>query len=254
MNRKRLLVIGTIAVVAGGFTSWFVHHTVTAKLAPGVAVVVAARDLQPGERINDGDLRIVSYHDEFLPLAVMQKKERALGRWTVSSIAKGEFVLPSKMSPDRPDDSLTAQIPVGMRAVQLSVNDLEPGSIKPGDRADVLVTGDAPGTHETETRTAIGDVRLLAIGTRAVTLVASPEDAEKLTLATQEGRIKLVFRNPRDPVPSNTPAITRWTLYGGTQPAKTKVKPVRQLPDTPHFFNIEILEGDRPPENKTFKQ
>jgi Flp pilus assembly protein CpaB len=69
-------------------------------------------------------------------------------------------------------------------------------------------------------------VRLLAIGSRAVTLVVSPEDAEGLTLATQEARIKLVLRNPADTNQENTPAATRTMLYAGTQPNKVRVKPV----------------------------
>ena len=84
----------------------------------------------------------------------------------------------------------------------------------------------ATDSNDTQTRTVLPNVRLLAIGSRAVTLVVSPEDAERLTIATQAGRIKLVLRNPAGTNQENTPAAMRTTLYGGAQPNKVRVKPV----------------------------
>lgn len=256
MIRRRLLVIGAMAAVIGGFASWSVYKSLTEKIAPGVDVVVAARDIQVGERIGEGDLRVVNYRNQFLPSTVLHKRERVIGLTTLLPMAKGEFVLPYKIVIDGPGDSrLTAQIPVGMRAVQVPLNELESSSIKSGDRVDVLATGSAPGSNDTQTRTVLSNVRLLAIGSRAVTLVVSPEDAERLTLAAQQGRIKLVFRNPVDTTQGNTPAITQTTLYGGTQPRKARVKPVPPVPaEAPKYFDIQVIHGDHPAETVKFKQ
>jgi Flp pilus assembly protein CpaB len=80
-----------------------------------------------------------------------------------------------------------------------------------------------------------------------VTLVVSPEDAEKLTLATQEGHIKLVFRNPVDTTLEDTQAITRTTLYGVTTRLKVK-KIAPPPPEAPGYFEIKVIQGDKPPE------
>lgn len=253
MNRRRLLVIGTLAAVVGGFTSRFVYLSLTRNITPGVDVVIAARDLQPGDRISDRDLRVVQSRDQFLPSAVLHKKEPAIGRAAMFPISEGEFLLPVKISIGPAGNPLTAQIPVHMRAVQLPVNELDASSIKPGDRVDVLVTGNAPGRSDVQTRTVLPDVRLLAVGSTAVTVVASPEDAEKLTLAMQEGRIKLVFRNPVDNAQETTPVVTSTTLYGVSQPKKATVKLVSPVPKEPGY-EIQVIPGTAPPKTIKFKQ
>jgi len=71
--------------------------------------VAARNDMQPGQLLRDGDVRVVNYGDQFLPDAVLHRRERVVGRWTTSPIAKGEFVLPTKISPEPPEDSLSAR-------------------------------------------------------------------------------------------------------------------------------------------------
>ena len=257
MNRRRLLVIGTVATALGGLVSWFVYGSLERKIASSrqgeVDVVVAAQDIRVGERLEDRNLRVVNYREEFLPGGVLHTRQGAVGRVAVLPIARGEFVLSYKIATDGAGDHLTAQIPVGMRAIQVPVNEFDSSSIKSGDRVDVLVTGNATGSNDTQTRTVLPNLRLLAIGSRVVTLVVSPEDAEKLTLATQEGHIKLVFRNPVDMTLEDTPAITRTTLYGVT--TRPRVRKIAPLPtEAPRYLEIEVIHGAKPPETVKIKQ
>ena len=255
MNRRRLLAIGGLAAVLGVAASWYVYRSLDAKYgalqSEGTTVVIAARDISAGERITDRDVNTVHYPRQFLPVSVLHKSDAAVGLVALLPIAKGEFVLSSKV--DIGGDWLTARVPVGMRAVPLPVSELESNLIKPGDRVDVLVTGIAPGTNDTQTRTVLANARFLAIGSRAVALFVSPEDAEKLTLALQEGRVKLVFRNPADTTQENPPAITRTTLYGAVQPAKTRMKLIHKTTPEKPDVEVEIIHGSER-ETRTLKQ
>jgi Flp pilus assembly protein CpaB len=91
------------------------------------------------------------------------------------------------------------RIPLGMRAVVVRVNGV--AGILRGRRVDVLVTDDSIGTTDPHTTTVVQGAEVLASekvkthGGAVVTLLTSPKDAEKLTLASQQGRVSLVPRN-----------------------------------------------------------
>jgi pilus assembly protein CpaB len=91
-----------------------------------------------------------------------------------------------------------------------------------------------------------------------VTLLALPEDAEKLALATQEGHIQLILRNPVDTKQETPPPVGNENLYGGTvttpsrgQLRVTQLKRTLQpVPEFPNIYEIEILGG---PQRETIK-
>ena len=58
------------------------------------------------------------------------------------------------------------------------------------------------------------DARGHAIPTATVTLLTTPEQAETLTLANNEGRIQLILRNGSDQAIENTPGRDVSELYG----------------------------------------
>jgi pilus assembly protein CpaB len=256
MNRRRLLMIGALAACLGGLASWYVYRSFGEKIATtrqlGVAVLVAAHDIGVGARIGDRDLQVVNYPAESLPLLVLHTKEKAVGRLALLPVAKGEFVLPYRIA-DGTGDHLTARIPIGMRAIQVPVTEFESSSFTSGERVDVLVTGNAAGSNETQTRTVLANVPVLEKVSRVVTLVVSPEDAERLTLAEQEGRVKLILRNPADSSQQNTPAMTRTTLYGGrTWPKVRHIPPAS--PPAPRYYEIQVFHGTQPADSVKFKQ
>ena len=266
MNRTRLLVIGVVALALGAALSFFVYQSLQAKMAPpkvGVDVVVAANDIQVGAKIEDSDLKIVKYPPEDLPPRVFHTKTSALGRGTVLPIGKGEFVVPDKLAAENAGAGLTTLIAVGMRAEAVRVNDVTAvaGFVVPGTRVDVLVTGNPTGSSEPQTMTVLQDVAVLATGQRTersatgepqnasvVTLLVSPEDSEKLALASQEGRIQLVLRNPLDRNQEKAAAIRNTSLFGGAMSAQhqAKVTRVKQAPmqvPEPEKLEIDIFRG-----------
>ena len=104
-------------------------------------------------------------------------------------------------------------IPPGMRAVSVRVNEVigVAGFVVPGTRVDVLLTGNPTGASDQRTTTVLENVAVIATGqklerntagepqlTPVITLLVSPDDAQKLTLATSQGKIQLALRNPLD--------------------------------------------------------
>jgi pilus assembly protein CpaB len=263
MNRRRFLVIGVVALIFGAVSSFRVYHQLRAMIPSannGVDVVVAARDIQVGAKLGDHDLNVVRYPPENLPPHVLHTKTSAIERGVVVlPIGKGEFVVSEKLAGEGAGTGFSALIARGMRAVAVRVNDVTnvAGFVAPRARVDVLVTGYPPGSSELQTITVLQDIAVLATGqstdsrvtgaqnATVVTLEASPEDAEKLTLASQEGHIQLVLRNPVDTDQGKRAPIRNTMLFGGT-PSRPKVelKQVKHSPrQVPEPFEIDILRG-----------
>ncbi len=116
-----------------------------------------------------------------------------------------------------------------MRAISVKVNDVigVAGFVAPGNRVDLVVT--IRRQDDSMTRTVASNVQVLTAGTRqqqgktesdgknettVVTLVVTPEDAERIALAQSEGQIMLVLRNPLDNEPTVAPGVRTGALLG----------------------------------------
>ena len=276
MNRTRLLFIGILALGLGGLLSSFVYRTLqfrTASPQPlGTDVVVAASKLEVGAKIEDRDLKLVKFPAESIPEGVFHTKTRVVGRGVVLPIDKGEFILPSKVAGENAGSGMPALIPPGMRAVSVRVNEVVAvaGFVVPGTRVDVLLTGSPGGTADNQTTTVLENIAVLAAGQKlernaagepqsvpVITLLVSPEDAQKLTLASQEGRIQLSLRNPLDTNQQKLPSVHNPVLYGASGPAPA---PVGTRPKIPHVskpaaspptpYTIEVIRGQEKKEIK----
>src|SRR5277367_5060356 len=250
MNRTRLLMIGVVALALGAFVSLFVYKNLQGRPATveaGADVIVAADDIQVGSRVEEHDVRIARFPASGLPPGAYTKKSQVMGRGVIIPISKGEFILPSKLAPENAGSGLPALIPPGMRAVSVRVNEVVSvaGFVGPGTRVDVLLTGTPNGSSESQTTTVLQNVAVIASGQRlernangeaqstpVITLLASPEDAERLTLASSEGKIQLSLRNPLDTDQGTVdPANAKGLYKGGTVPAappRTAFHPAKQ--------------------------
>lgn len=273
MNRNRLLLIGILALGVGALVSYMVYTTLRRTVATvkqaNTQVVVAAIDLQVGARLEDKDLREVRLPGADLPQGYYQNKADVLGRGVVVPIAKGEFILPSKLAAENAGAGLPSLIPPGMRAVSVRVNEVVAvaGFVIPGTRVDVLLTGNPRGTDEPLTTTVLENVEVLAAGQKlqrsaqgepqsvpVITLLVSPEDAQKLTMASNEGRIQLALRNPLDTSEENLAVLRDSSLYrvAGAErdpaPRRTRVRRVAAAPKAapaPSMYVVEMIKGDK---------
>jgi pilus assembly protein CpaB len=277
MNRNRLLLIGFVALALGAFVSFVVYRNLqsgtSSKGPPGEEVVVAAEDLQVGTKIEDKDIRLVRFPSADLPAGTFHQRKNVVGRGVVQPIARGEFVLTNKLAGENAGSGLPALIPPGMRAVSVRVNDTTSvsGFVQPGTRVDVMLTGNPQGSNEQQTTTVLENVAVIATGTRlernsageaqsypVVTLLVSPDDAERLTLASSQGHIQLALRNPLDTKQENISAVGSNSLYkNGVDPkpvAAPQSRPRRVVvqapPSIPTAYTVEVYKGDKKEEDK----
>jgi pilus assembly protein CpaB len=273
MNRTRLLMIGALALALGAFVSLVVYKNLQGKGSssnePGVDVVVAADDIQVGARIEEHDVRTVKYPTAALPGGTSRKPSQVLGRGVILPISKGEFILPSKLAPENAGSGLPSLIPPGMRAVSVRVNEVVSvaGFVGPGTRVDILLTGTPNGSSENQTTTVLQNVAVIAAGhilernaagdaqnTPVITLLVSPDDAERLTLASSEGHIQLSLRNPLDTQQDEVAAANAKGLYKGGTPAAApppvhihlvKQPKIKTPAPLPSVFSVEVYKGDK---------
>jgi pilus assembly protein CpaB len=210
-----------------------------------VDLVVAAQALSVGVQIRPADVKVIRVPRDRVPNGAFQKPEEVIGRPVVSNILADEPVIAGRLAERGSGFGLAPVIPPGMRAVAVKVNEVVgvAGFVLPGMRVDVLVTVRPPGDAGARTSTILQNVPVAAAGQQiqadssghavnvpVVTLLVTPEQAEILTLAGNEGRIQLVLRNSADQALGKPPGREMVELYGLRRPEKPPVAAVVRNP------------------------
>jgi pilus assembly protein CpaB len=271
MNRTRLLMIGVLALALGFLASVYVYRTLQGKSGgsgdPGVDVMVAANDLQVGARVEEADIKIIRIPGQDMPPGAPRKRSEVIGHGVILPISKGEFILPSRLAQENAGSGLPALIPPGMRAVSVRVNEVVSvaGFVTPGTRVDVLLTGTPGASGDQQTTTVLQNALVLASGhtlersasgeaqnTAVITLLVSPDDAQRLTLASSEGHIQLALRNPLDTKQDDVPSADARGLYKGMPPPPVAHVPVKHVaapkvtpPPADTGVSVEVYQGDK---------
>lgn len=272
MNRSRLMLIGLVALALGAFVSLAVYRNLQSSSGsnaqPGADVLVAANDLPIGSKVEDKDVKVARFPAADLPANCYHQRASVVGRGVILPIAKGDFFLPSKLAGENAGSGLTMLIPPGMRAVAVRVNEVigVAGFVVPGSRVDVLLTGNPSGNGQQEqTNTVLQNVAVVASGKNlernssgqpvvspVITLLVSPDDAQKLTLAQSQGKIMLALRSPLDTKQTDQGAVRADSLYkGATAPAapvpraKPKAITVTPTPVQPSAYQVQVIRGDK---------
>jgi pilus assembly protein CpaB len=178
-----------------------------------VRVIVAKQDVWQGETIGVEDLAMVELPLDYVPDTVLRSSGQAVGRVPRERILAHEFIREERLSDPEGGVGLNALIPHGMRAMSINVSDGSAlsGFLNPGNYVDVLVTLDGDDSHPAETRTLMQAVTLLAVDRRlgqageggerarpSVTLALTPDLAETLTHAMEQGMVTLTLRSDID--------------------------------------------------------
>jgi len=250
MDRRFITVLGVSLVGALIIASIFYQITARASSAkrPDLQldsreIVLAARPLTVGTMLKPTDVKIGKIVASAFPKGAFSKVEEVVDRPVISNILLDEPVLEGRLAARGSGLGLAPVIPVGMRAVSVRVNDVAgvAGFVMPGMRVDVLVTGQPPSGDTTMTATCLQNLTVLSAGTvvqpdakgqampaPTVTLLATPEQAEILTLANNQGRLQLVLRNGGDQLVAKPQAKEVAELYG--VPKKAVHAPVEAKP------------------------
>lgn len=269
MNRNRLIVGLVIAVVIGLLASTYVYHVFrrVTQVAPQktMTIVVADTPMQVGTVLSTSNVRTITWPASEPLAGSFQQVKDCTGRALITSVAANEPILDQKLAPRAAGGGLPAAIPEGMRAVSVAVNDVVgvAGFVTPGTMVDVLATGPMPGrsagNDNNITRTILENIRVLAAGQKVeqdrqgkpekvpvVTLLVSPEGADKLTMASTEGKIQLALRNTIDTKMANPPPVLQGGLFSiPTVPRERHVREHRKAPVHRAPYVVEVISGTK---------
>jgi pilus assembly protein CpaB len=202
-------------------------------------VATAARALSVGMEIKPADVKLVSIPRDRFPKGGFERVEQVVGRPVISNILLDEPVMEGRLAERGSGFGLAPMIPTGMRAVAVKVNEVigVAGFLISGMRVDVLVTMRPAGEGgSARTNTVLQNIVVASAGQQiqpdatgkavnvpVVTLLVTPEQAEALTLAGNEGRIQLVLRNSGDQAMAKTRGSEIGDLYAPNRPVPAPV-------------------------------
>jgi pilus assembly protein CpaB len=283
MNKRFVGVLVFAAVVALAVSS-LLYRALKNNSQQPVAVAttskiaVAAKDLDVGAVIKEDDVKLEDWTGPF-PEGSTSRPQELVGRGVMIGIMAKEPVIEKRLAPKGAGGGFSVLIPPGMRAVPLRVNEVAgvAGFVVAGMHVDVLISGNAPGSDNrqgTVTKTLMQDVEVLSAGqdfkkdpegkpvvVQVITVLATPEQAETLSLASAQTTVQLALRNPMDKTIAKTTGTSVGRLFNGglAMGPNLPERPVRTAPVAPPApkvapkepaFVMEIISGTSKKENK----
>lgn len=264
MDRRFMTVLGMSVVLALVVAGIFYQMTSSASSRKPAGelkdLVIAAEPLPFGVAIKPTHLKTMKVPVEFYPKGGFSDSKELLDRSVVYNILPDEAIVEGRLAPRGSGAGLAPKIPNGMRAVAVRVNEVVgvAGFVLPGMRVDVLVTGRPPTSNGSSiTNTVLQNIEVLAanqqvqadgrgqaINATVVSLLVTPEQAETITLAGNEGRIQLVLRNAIDRETPKTPGKELNELYGLN---RTRPAPDPNAAPRPRPRKVEVPPPPPPP-------
>jgi pilus assembly protein CpaB len=271
-RRTRTVLVLAVAVLTASAASYGVYTAVKRIPVREVEVatvhaVVATANLPVGTLVTAEQVKLVPWPSRNQVPGAFSSIEQVVNRGVVQAVGENEPVTERKLAPLGAGAGLSPTIPAGMRAISVKVNEVigVAGFVVPGSRVDVLVTVDETGGRGGMARAVVSNVEVLTAGTRydqqkaqadgkpipttVVTLLATPQDAERITLAATEGKVMLTLRNPLDTEPTKTEGIRMANLTGAPAPppvkkvVKGRTVVVTPPPPAPKIYSVEAIRA-----------
>jgi len=271
------------AVIAGGATYLVARRLQPPPSGPSViSIVAASKDLSPGIPLTAQDLTTIAWPENVALPGSMKKPEDAVGRPLMVSVKAKQPLLERDLAASGSGFGLAGKIPEGMRATAVKSNEIVgvAGFLFPGSHVDVIATYTLPsssGGAGVVTTTVLQNVEVVTTGTSiepdpqgkpqtvsVVTLLLTPEDSQKLLLASAQGTIQFVLRSGVDQQIANIPPTRLDQLIAGAAPAPPPPAPtpaskpvarrvvpppappapvVVEVPKAPEPHIIEVIQG-----------
>ena len=267
-RRTRPFLLLLLALLSGGVAAAVALRYIQQQSTPLMAkepsraqVVVAARTLPLGALVGERDVKTLEWTGGAVPTGYVTNPAEVVGRGLLVPVQENEPVLSSKLAAQGAGGGLPVIIDDGMRAITIAVDQVVgvAGFVLPSTRVDVLLTlPTSENLKEPATKLLMQNVRTLAAGQSiqqdkegkpqqvpVVTFLVSPEQAETLALASQQGRIQLTLRNRLDTAQVNTNG-TRVSALMGVVPARRtsrRASAVRTAAPEPTPTTVEVFRG-----------
>jgi len=276
MNRNmRTVIVVSVALLVAAAATFLVYRTIITRPVREVEIAhsyaaVAAHPLTLGALLTADDVKLVPWPAANPVPGGFVKAEDVVGRGVIAPVAENEPFTGFNVASKEAGSGLPPTIPTGMRAISVRVNEVigVAGFVVPGTRVDVMVILRSGG--DSLARVVVSNVTVLAAGTRydqelakegkplpssVVTLLVSPEDAERVGLASTEGQILLTLRNPMDAAATESVGMRAASLAGGAPaplPTDPSAKPRPHVaaappppppPAPPPPYTVEVIRA-----------
>jgi pilus assembly protein CpaB len=278
MNRNtRLVAVLAVALLAATVASFVVYRALAAgsgvQQPQTIDTLVAAQSIPAGTMLTRDHVKVVQWPASSRLDGSLSDPRTVIDRGAIVTIAANEPITEAKLAAHGAGAGLPPTIPPGMRAMSVRVNEVVgvAGFVVPGTRVDVLVTFESrTQASESVAQVVVSNVQVLTAGTRfdqekarqdnrpiptsVVTLLVTPEDAQRIALAAAEGRIMLTLRNPLDNAPTESAGIRAGGLMGNPPPPpvaaprptprpRAAAAPVAAPPPAPAPYTVEAIRG-----------
>lgn len=270
--QNRLKIALVVAVFFGLIAAYGIYNFLSSQQretdslrAANQDIVVAARDILPGTALNDeaikkGLIKTTPWPKSSIPAGAYSSPQQVIGKVNRVKILANEPILESRLAGE--GAGLTVRLEAGKRALALRVDEIVgvSGFIVPDDRVDVILTTTPLGASQDTkiSKIVLQNKRVLSVAqnteqkdgkpqlARSITLEVTPEEAEKLSLASQEGSIVLALRGLGDDAQLTTAGANKRALLSlAPPPRKVSGGAVMAPPPPPEKYRVEVIHGSK---------
>lgn len=264
MIARRLVFALLVAVILSGlFTYWVSKKMARAHKASSAQMqyVATSHQMEAGEVFSSKDLQQIVWPGNIPLRGAFTKPDDVIGRTLLYPLADGEPILDRQLAAPGSGAGLPIKIPDGMRALSLKSDQVVgvAGFLLPGTHVDVLVTYHTPTSPEPITSIVLQDAQILAAGQKmqpdpdgkavpvsVVTVLVTPQDAEKVVLASTQGTMHFVLRNGSDrglvaDKPIQISALGEIAAKPVSRPHVRTIKAVV----VPKTHSVQVVQGDK---------
>jgi pilus assembly protein CpaB len=259
-----MLALGCGLVASIGITQVLANRNVEPSNRTGdtVPIYVALKDISLGDALSAELVKQEPWPKDKIQGAIT-KIEDIEGRRTRQKLFAGEPIMENKLlGKGASAQGASSVIPKGYRVVAVKVDSVSgSGLILPGDRVDVLVylVGNSQkDILETSTRTVLQDIKVFAVNdvidmedekdpkgrsvsAKTISLLVTPAQAAKVTLASEMGKIRLVMRSPEDNTHYDDASAKPEELFGRSAFANRTKEASGNKPDDNKAGILEFL-------------
>lgn len=263
MNTRRIVVALLSALLISGLCTFVLARRVMRHAAGRPQTqpyVTVNKPVLPGEVLKAENLSLIDWPVNLALQGGLARTDEVAGRAVLYPITPGQPVLAGYLAAAGSGIGLTAKIPDGMRATALKSNEVigVAGFLYPGSHVDVLVTYRNEISPIPMTQIVLQDAEVLTAGQKiepdpqgkpetvsVVTLLLTPEDAQRVVLASTQGTVQFVLRNSADhDTIADTPIDLR-ELSGGKGGAPAIVRGGEGAAARVRSYNVETIAGDK---------
>jgi pilus assembly protein CpaB len=261
---KYFVLAGLIAVVATYLLFLYVTSKTNVEVRRSGQVVVAEIDVAAGTVLVDRMVKVSQWPEEIIPSSAVRDPKQAIGRVVQVPLNKGEPLLVLKLAPEGTAAGLGGLLDPNKLAVTVRTDDVSgvAGFINPGNRVDILVEMQTPGSSsEHFSKIILQNIKVLSKGqsmeqtvdnkpqvVTTVTLELQPDQAEVLNLASSQGKIRLALRNKMNQGEFSTTGVTTAQLSRMPALVDTSLPKTKEIKESEK--KLEVIRGlERKTEN-----